>query len=185
MSKGAKKISRLLLVGDSMIEYGDWSNLLPGLEVHNLGRSGESVEELRERTSRIVTRQKPPDLILVMIGTNNVALGRFDFLGDYGGILASFKAAWPETRLVVNSLLPMDLYYLEPQAVARVNDSLRRLAGRAGADYLDAWSVMVDPTGQPLPGVLADEVHLSARGYRLWAAVIREYLDAAGKAPAH
>ncbi len=182
MTKGAKQLSRLLLVGDSMIEYGDWSTLLPGLKCQNLGRSGEAVEELRERAGRIVARLEPPDLVLVMIGTNNVAMERFDFMGPYEDILVTFKSAWPRTLLVVNNLLPMDLYYLAPQAVERVNDSLRRLAERSGAHYLDAWSALTDPSGLPLPEVLADEVHLTERGYQLWAAVIRQFLDGVGKA---
>jgi lysophospholipase L1-like esterase len=185
MSKGAKKLSRLLLVGDSMIEFGDWSALLPDREVHNLGRSGESVEELRERARQIVTRTTVPDLVLVMIGTNNVAMERFDFIGAYEDILLTFKSAWPQALLVVNSLLPMDLYYLAPQAVERVNDSLRRLAERSGAHYLDAWRALSDPGGLPLPEVLADEVHLSERGYQLWAAVLRQFLVGAGKAATH
>lgn len=49
-----RKISRLLLVGDSLIEYGDWAKLLPGRAVVNLGRSGEAVEELRERAINLV-----------------------------------------------------------------------------------------------------------------------------------
>ena len=179
-----KKVNRLLLVGDSMIEYGDWPDLLPGREIDNLGRSGESVEELRVRARQIVGRGTSPDLALVMIGTNNVALERFDFIGAYEDILITFKSAWPRALLVVNSLLPMDLYYLAPQAVERVNDSLRRLAERQGAHYLDAWRALVDSAGLLLPGVLSDEVHLSELGYRLWAAAIDKFLAEAGKSPA-
>lgn len=177
MSRAVKKLSRLMLVGDSMIEFGGWSTLLPGREVLNLGRSGESVEELRERAGRIVARQGEPDLVLVMIGTNNVAMESFDFIAAYEDILTTFKSAWSRALLAVNSLLPMDLYYLAPETVERVNDTLRRLADRSGAAYLDAWRVMVDPNGLPLDGVLADEVHLSERGYRLWASVIEEFLE--------
>ncbi len=172
---------KILLVGDSMIEYGDWDRYLPGREVHNLGRSGESVGELRQRARLIVSRPEVWDLVLVMIGTNNVAQQHLDFLGEYAEILAIFKKAWPQARLVVNSLLPMDLYYLAPETVARVNDGLRRLAERCGAGYLDAWGGLTDATGLVLDGVLADEVHLTDRGYQLWASVLQEFLRRAEK----
>jgi lysophospholipase L1-like esterase len=181
LDKGEGKLTRLLLVGDSMIEFGDWAAYLPGREVHNLGRSGESVEELRERVERIIARPAVPDLVLLMIGTNNVAMQRFDFLAAYGDIIATLKAAWPRALLLVNSLMPMDLYYLAPGTVERVNDGLRRLADRGGAAYLDAWSGLVNPDGRPLAGVLADEVHLTERGYQLWAAVLREFMAGAEK----
>lgn len=169
-----RKISRLLLVGDSMIEYGDWAQLLPGRAVVNLGRSGESVEELRVRAKNLVRRQAAPDLALVMIGTNNVALERFDFLAAYGDILDTFAAAWPEARLVVNSLLPMKLNYLAPETVPRVNERLRALAANRNAHYLDAWRALAGQNNRPLPGVLEDEVHLTAHGYHLWAEALAQ-----------
>ncbi len=170
----SRKISRLLLVGDSLIEFGDWSELLPGCEVVNLGRAGEAVEELRERSTNLVKRQAEPDLILVMIGTNNVAMERFDFLGAYAEILAIFRGAWPETILMVNSLLPMALNYLAPGTIPRLNNRLCTLAEQQKASYLDVWRTLVDQNGQTLPGVLEDEVHLTAKGYRLWAGAIEQ-----------
>jgi len=172
----ARRISRLLLIGDSLIEYGAWQNYLPGREVINLGRSGESVEELRERAGNIVRRQATPDLVLVMIGTNNVAMGRFDFIPVYSDILAIFQETWPVAVMLVNSLLPMDLYQLTPETVPKINDRLRALAEQKKAHYLDVWSALADQQNLPLPGVLEDEVHLTARGYRLWAAGLEEFL---------
>jgi lysophospholipase L1-like esterase len=181
MSPSRKKTS-LLLVGDSLIEYGDWPELLPGREIVNLGRSGEAVEELRERAPNLVTRHPPPDLVLVMIGTNNVAMERFDFLEPYADILKIFRATWPETVLVVNSLLPMALNYLAPETIPRLNERLRRLAERQNARYLDAWRAMVDQNDLALPEVLEDEVHLTAQGYRLWADTLAELLERHEKA---
>ncbi|HSH14330.1 MAG TPA: GDSL-type esterase/lipase family protein [Desulfurivibrionaceae bacterium] len=173
----SRKLSRLLLVGDSLVEYGDWQELLPGREIVNLGRCGEAVEELRERAANLVRRQAQPDLLLVMIGTNNVAMERFDFLEPYADILEIFRGAWPATLLVVNSLLPMDLYYLAPETVVRLNDRLRTLAERKSTLYLDAWRALVDQDNLALPGILEDEVHLTARGYQLWAGALAELLE--------
>jgi lysophospholipase L1-like esterase len=167
-----RKISRLLLVGDSLIEFGDWAELLPGREIVNLGRAGEAVEELRERTVYLVKRQPPPDLLLVMSGTNNVVMERFDFLEPYAEILETFRVAWPGAVLVLNSLLPMEFNNLAPETISRLNDRLRSLADRQNARYLDAWRAMVDQNGHVLPGVLEDEVHLTSKGYRLWASAL-------------
>jgi lysophospholipase L1-like esterase len=166
-----------MLVGDSMIEFFDWQRRFPEHDVKNLGRAGESVEELRERASFIVDRHGAPDLVLVMIGTNNVAMENFNFMAAYQDILATFRGAYPEAILLVNSLLPMALDYLAPDTVARVNSSLQSLAGSAGAVYLDVWSAMVDKTGRVMADILADEVHLSSQGYRIWSAELATFLD--------
>jgi lysophospholipase L1-like esterase len=166
-----------MLVGDSMIEFFDWQERFPDLEVKNLGRSGESVEELQIRAQDIVDRYGAPDLVLVMIGTNNVAMENFTFQSAYEDILATFQEAYPEAALVVNSLLPMELSYLAPDTVSRINSSLQSLAVGSGLFYLDAWSPMVDKSGRVLEGLLEDEVHLSYQGYRVWADVLAEFLQ--------
>ncbi|MDF1579118.1 MAG: GDSL-type esterase/lipase family protein [Desulfurivibrionaceae bacterium] len=173
----ADKFQKLMLVGDSMIEFFDWQARFPGRKVRNLGRAGESVEELRFRAAAIVERHEPPSLVLVMIGTNNVAMEDFNFQGAYADILATFKNAYPEATLVVNSLLPMKLNYLAPDTVARVNSSLKSLAGGAGARYLEIWAAMVDHDGVALEGILEDEVHLTPRGYEIWADQLERFLE--------
>ena len=172
-----RKFHKLMLVGDSMIEFFDWQDRFPDREVKNLGRSGESVEELQVRTLSIVDRHEAPDLVLIMIGTNNVAMENFNFLAAYEGILDTFQEAYPETTLVVNSLLPMELNYLAPDTVARVNSSLNSLAATANALYLDVWSAMVDKSGCVLEDILEDEVHLSFHGYRIWSAELEKFLE--------
>ena len=170
------KYKHLILVGDSMIEFFNWQERLPALKVDNLGRAGESVEELGHRAKRIVQQFEPPDLVLVMIGTNNVAMENFSFIPAYEEILTTFAGVWPDAKLVVNSLLPMELGYLAPDTVSRVNQSLKDLAGQCGASYLDVWSAMDGKNGHALDGVLEDEVHLSHTGYGIWAEVLDDFL---------
>jgi lysophospholipase L1-like esterase len=175
MTKG--NYQKLMLVGDSMIEFFDWQERFPDLEVNNLGRSGESVEELQIRAQDIVDRYGAPDLVLVMIGTNNVAMENFTFQSAYEDILATFQEAYPEAALVVNSLLPMELGYLAPDTVSRINSSLQSLAVGSGLFYLDACTKLVYNSGRVLEGLLEDEVHLSYQGYRVWADVLAEFLQ--------
>jgi lysophospholipase L1-like esterase len=172
----AAKIKKLLLVGDSMIEFFAWQDRFPALEVLNLGRAGESVEELSARAALIGSQYQAPDLLLIMIGTNNVARGSRDFLASYERIIAILHESYPGAIIVVNSLLPMELPYLPPDTVARVNSALVLMAAGSGALYLDAWSVMADKSGQAREGILADEVHLSLYGYEIWSAEIERLL---------
>jgi len=166
---------RIIMAGDSMIQYCDWQEFFPEHEIINEGLSGETVEELRTRVRGITDRHAAPAVIVIMIGTNNVAMERFSFLPAYQDILDTIRGKWPGTRVAVNSLLPMNLYYLGQDAVKDVNDLLRRLAQSNGAVFIDAWSAMVDENGAALSGVLADEVHLTRRGYGLWVETLRPF----------
>ena len=171
-----KTYKKLILVGDSMIEFFDWQSRFPDRKVSNLGRSGESVEDLRVRSMDIVDQHDAPDLLLVMIGTNNVAMENFTFLQDYEDILETFHEAYPDAVVVVNSLLPMELNYLAPDTVPRVNSSLKSIAASYGAIYLDIWAAMVDKTGRVREGILEDEVHLTYQGYKIWATELEKLL---------
>jgi len=144
----------------------------------NLGLSGETVEELQIRARGITARYQPPDLVVIMIGTNNVAMEQFSFLPAYQEIIDQFKKAWPRADIAINSLLPMNLLYLGQDAVADTNELLRQLAVNNNTLYIDAYRAMADANGAALPGILADEVHITEQGYEVWVKVLQEFFNA-------
>jgi len=167
----------LYLIGDSMIEYGEWDRLLPGFTPVNLGRSGETAVETLWRLDGIAARSDTPDAVIFMTGTNNVTMEEFAFFQVYDDIVAKSRELWPEARIIINSLLPMNLSFLAPDAVSRVNENLAAAAKRLGVEYLDAFTPLSDGKGAAADGVLADEVHITEEGYRRWAAAIADHLS--------
>lgn len=169
-------MKRLLFIGDSMIEYFDWQQRFRGYEVLNKGLSGETVTELFWRSKRLIPEINAPDLVLIMIGTNNVAMEDFSFVPVYRDIIAEYRQAFPAAVIVVNSLLPMQLFYFAADTVVKMNEKLQKLAEESGVLFLDAHGALADKNGTPRAGVLADEVHLTMRGYGLWADSIEGFL---------
>ena len=98
-------LKNLLFVGDSLIEFYDWQARFPAYHVSNLGIAGETVEELQFRATRIIKNEYSPDLILIMIGTNNMVMEQFGFILSYEKIIETFASAYPQATIVVNSLL--------------------------------------------------------------------------------
>ncbi len=168
----------IYLIGDSMIEFGNWEGLLPGFTPVNLGRSGETAVETLWRLDEIAAAGHPaPDVVLFMTGTNNITMEEFAFFQVYDDIVAKSRELWPKARIVINSLLPMNLSFLAPDAVGRVNENLSAAAERLGVEYLDGFTPLSDGSGNPAEGVLADEVHLTEEGYRRWAAAMADHLS--------
>lgn len=162
----------LLFVGDSLIEYYDWQAAFPAHRIENCGRAGETVGELLARAPRIMAGRFIPDGLLVMSGTNNLATEDYGFLPVYDKALALFRAAFPATRIAVNSLLPLRLPWLAPSAVLRMNAALAALAARQGAFFLDAHAALL-ASGEPLSALLLEDgVHLRPTAYRLWAQAV-------------
>ena len=96
------KQKHLLLIGDSLIEYYNWQARFPTHHIYNLGIAGETVQELHRRLPSIITMKQAPDSILLMTGTNNVAMEDFSFGPVFESIIADLKSAFPNTEIFIN-----------------------------------------------------------------------------------
>ncbi len=105
-AKGTDLIMKILFLGDSLIEYFDWQERFPDHEIANYGIAGESVEGLFSRLSRVKEVWTDTDMIFIMTGINNVAMGDFEFLDSYRNIIDKLSLFYPKARIFINSLLP-------------------------------------------------------------------------------
>jgi lysophospholipase L1-like esterase len=163
----------ILFLGDSLIEYFDWQERFPNHEVANLGMAGESVEGLLSRVVKVKEVCLKADLVFIMTGINNVAMGDLEFFNFYNVIIEKLFSFYPDAKIFVHTLLPTIVDFISNDSIHRANDSLRRLAKDAGAEYLDIYSRFVDTKGQPIKEYLLDDgVHVSNEGYAVWSKVI-------------
>ncbi len=167
--------SSLLLIGDSLIEFYDWQARFSDRNLYNLGRSGETAQELLQRLETVIKTVPAPDWLLTMTGTNNVLMEDFTFFAPYREIIATLKTGYPHATVSVNALFPMSLPWLAPSALPRLNAMLKQLAGETGASFLDPGRAFLNEKGALHPGYfLPDGVHLSERGYEAWATAIEQ-----------
>ena len=160
----------ILFLGDSLIEYYDWQGRFPGHKAVNLGMAGESVEGLLSRVMKIRDICPEADMIFIMTGINNVAMGDTEFIGFYRMIIEKLSSAYPDAKIFINSLLPTAVDFIQNDSVRGVNGSLKKLAEDTGAQYLDIYYLFVDEEGMAQGDYLsADGVHLSNRGYEVWS----------------
>lgn len=168
----------ILFLGDSLIEFFDWQERFPRHRVTNLGMAGEPAEGLSSRLDGIIRKYPSADLIFIMTGINNVAMEDIDILDIYREILVKLKTAYPEAGIYVNSLLPVLVEFMSDDSIQRVNNSLKKLAGENGGEYLNVYSLFVDEKGQPIKDyLLEDGVHLSNRGYAVWSRILESVIS--------
>lgn len=176
------KKTRIVLAGDSLTEWFDWQGRFPEYEITNLGIAGEPVEGLLGRAGRIIAGVNPPDYLFVMTGINNIAMQDFGIIVPYREMIGRFRSAWPSTRIVIQSVLPVLLEWIEQWRVPEANTGLARLSKELETDYLDVYRAFVDEDGVPLEECLQDDgVHLSQRGYEVWSQVVGEFLEDYGR----
>jgi lysophospholipase L1-like esterase len=168
---------KIIFIGDSLTEYFDWQGRFPGCQVVNLGIAGESVEELLMRMQEIRSAVKDPDIIFLMTGINNIAMEEDQIVGTYRKIVASLVSSYRAALVVIQSILPVFLPWVDNRVIERTNRSLEEISLEYKAEYLDIYSVFADKEKRPIEGYLLDDgVHLSNKGYEVWAKVVEGFL---------
>lgn len=181
LATGAAAERDVVVLGDSLTERGEWSELLEQ-PVANRGISGDTVADVWSRLDDIVALE--PRVVFVLVGVNDLAAGASPAVlaMHHAALVMELRRRLPRTRIVVESLLPIrdELVAgddrLTTAAVRRTNELLQRATAGAGADWLDVHAPLADATGALDPRYASDRVHLSPAGYRAWAAALRPYL---------
>jgi lysophospholipase L1-like esterase len=168
---------RLAFIGDSLTQWFGWDRRFPEYGVYNLGISGERVESLLARTPDIYNEVADPDFIFLMTGINNIAEEHFGFLNDYREIVRNFTTHYKRANIVVQSILPTALDWIDNNRIKDFNRKLAEIAQEFKADYLDVYRLFVDTQGSPKFDLLMEDgVHVSGNGYEVWANEVERFL---------
>lgn len=162
----------IFMLGDSLIDYGEWHRRLPGYRIISSGVPGERTEELLHRLP-LQTQTDTPDAFILMTGTNNIVFGDFSFIEATRHIVTRLQKRFPQTPVILTSLLPYELPGII-DTIHTANEQLRLVCDENGCMYFDLCRSFED-SFDPLFDY--DGVHLSNNGYRLWAATLHEYLS--------
>jgi lysophospholipase L1-like esterase len=172
---------RILFLGDSLTEYFDWQDRFPAQTVTNAGVSGETVQGLLRRLYAIVSNFEEPDFIFLMTGINNVAMEDYGIIESYEQAVLALQRYFSKAEIVVQSLLPVILSWVENREIVRLNSALKEMAAARHLTYLDVHRNFMDATGRAKASCLLDDgVHLSTEGYRVWSARVEEFLRSRG-----
>jgi lysophospholipase L1-like esterase len=164
----------VVLLGDSLTEFGPWGELLPGLDVLNRGIAGDTVAGVTRRLGPALAG--PPRAIALLVGINDLLAGRPPeaVAADLGSLVQAIRHRAPATPLLVQSLAPIrpEVVGAHHQAsIDLVNQALAPLVAATGARWVDLRPALAEPDS-----LSADGLHLSAAGYVRWAAVLADQL---------
>ncbi len=170
-------------VGDSITAYGRWNRYFPTINTYNHGNPSDTTELILNRFQPILDER--PDRAFFLAGINDLLQGYSDdlILDNYRTMLARFKAESPNTKLTVQSVMPIfhNTDGIDSSRIPVLNQKLRALAAEFGASYLDIFSPLADPaTGDYRQEFFVDGYHPNADGYTIWVTEIRRMITAEG-----
>ena len=173
-----KSTSDIIFLGNSIMTYTDWNELLGLSTAKNRGIPGDMTFGILERLGNVIEGR--PAKIFILIGINDITRNVPDsvILNNYKKIIYRIKAGSPRTRIYFHTLLPVNDTYAALKGktghIVSVNSKLKQLATEEKITLIDLYPNFLDQTGVLDPKYTFDGLHLNELGYFKWASILKE-----------
>lgn len=170
----------VLFIGSSSIRL--WKTLakdFPDVTVLNRGFGGSQIADSTYYVDRIVTPYQPR-LIVLYAGDNDLANGKTpsQVFADYQQFVSKVREALPGVRIAYIAIKPSPARWHLLLAIKTTNLMIKQFVGKKkGLEYIDVFTGMLGTDGKPRQELYAEDgLHMSEKGYALWAKAVAPYL---------
>ncbi len=163
----------------------NWKENFHGWNAANFGWGGDTVQNVLWRLTSGELDQVNPKVIVVMAGTNNIG-GRFPADGEEAkvteivdglkAILGVCREKAPDAVVILMGITPRNDNPRAKAIIDKVNAELEKVADGKKVRYLSINDKLADKEGKLLDGMSPDRLHLSAKGYQVWADALKPVL---------
>lgn len=171
----------IIFLGDSITDIGEWSEIFKNKNVKNRGISSDNTFGVLSRLDEI-TASKPAK-IFIMIGINDIAKSTPDtvILNNYKKIVTAIKTASPETKIIVQSILPTNNNFSEFKRhqnktahIIFINAALKDYCVAQRIEYVDLYNSFLDVEKKLDKKYTNDGLHINGLGYMKWKEILVE-----------
>ena len=163
----------------------NWNENFFGWNAANFGWGGDSIQNILWRLQNGEFEGIQPKVIVLLAGTNNV--GNIpasddkvsDIAAGIKALLDTLREKAPEATIILMGILPRN-DGAEPKelmaSLQKINENIARFADGGTIRYLDISDKLADSDGKLFDGMTVDRVHLSLKGYQVWADALKPLL---------
>jgi lysophospholipase L1-like esterase len=159
--------------------HANWTANFYGWNAGNFGWGADTTQNILWRIRNGELDDVNPKVIVLLAGTNDIGGGASpeEVTRGIRAILETCRAKAPGATIVLIAIFPRNdnLEYLP--TIQATNQRLRRLADGKRVRFLDVNPGLADPTGRLFEGMTIDNLHLSVKGYQVWADGLRSILQ--------
>lgn len=180
LADSSRVSANLLFIGDSITHYWEdqgapvWNEYFGDREAFNLGYSGDRTENVLWRLENGEVDGMNPELVVMMIGTNNT--GHRQDPADVTArgveeILNELEVRLPESEILLLAIFPRGETPEDPlrSLNSEINTRIAGLADNERVFFLDINDVFLDDEGNLPEDIMPDMLHPNEYGYQLWA----------------
>lgn len=172
---------KILFLGDSMTEMGDWKKVTGDTTVINRGIGGDITFGVLNRLKDITDRK--PSKLFILLGINDIGKDIPDAViaDNYLKIVKEIHTKCPETKIYVQSVLPVNptlphfpQHYDKEEHVLSVDKLLRANAKAGDYTFIDIFHLFVDANQRLESRYTIEGLHLKPEAYAIWANYLKK-----------
>jgi beta-glucosidase len=178
----------LLFLGDSITQgWNDnavWERHYAPRHAANMGIGGDRTQHVLWRLDHREVDGINPKVVVLMIGTNNIGSNTpEEIAAGVKAIVGRLREKLPDTKVLLLGVFPRGANRMPNQTAAeldprtaQVNEIIKSLDDGKTVIYRDIGKRFLDADGRIPKDVMPDFLHLSLKGYRIWADAIEPLL---------
>lgn len=178
----AKGSVDLIFIGDSITQAWEsngrtaWKKYYGDRNAVNLGISGDRTEHVLWRLDNGNIKGISPKVAVIMIGTNNSGRNRntpSQIVDGITAIIAKLRKELPDMKILLLDIFPRGQSFNAQRGdITQVNQTVRKLHDGKHVHYLAIGHHFLEANGSLDRKIMPDFLHLSPRGYEIWASSI-------------
>ncbi len=171
----------VLFIGDSITQgwegegKAQWKKNFEPMKAANFGIGGDQTGHVLWRlTEGKELEGIMPKVAVIMIGTNNGGHKAADVAGGIEAIVAELQKQRPECKILLLGIFPRSEKPTDPvrAKIKEVNAQIAKLDDGKKVFFRDIGEKFLDKEGVLSRDVMPDLLHLSSKGYTIWAEAI-------------
>ncbi|HEY1052309.1 MAG TPA: GDSL-type esterase/lipase family protein [Prosthecobacter sp.] len=177
---------KILFIGDSLIHFfgGEkldgqtlrgkavWDECYAPRNAGNLGCGWDKTENVLWRLQHGAVDGIWPDVVVLMIGTNNVPTAdtATDIVAGITAIVTELHQRLPASQILLLGILPQsEKLGWKRDKISEVNREIAKLDGTPNVSFLDIGPAFLKPDGLIDADLMPGFLHPNEKGYRAWA----------------
>jgi lysophospholipase L1-like esterase len=176
----------LLFLGDSITRgwagrgKAVWEHRYEPLRAANFGIGGDRTQHVIWRIENGELEGIKPKVAVVMIGTNNSGNDSAESIAaGVTKIVNLVRAKLPNTKVLLLAVFPRTRPNEEGRVatINQVNQIIAKLDDGKMVRFLDIGAKFLGPDGKVPPEIMYDGLHLTEKGYQIWADAMAPLLE--------
>lgn len=172
---------KVMFLGNSITEMGNWKKVTNDTTVINRGIGGDITYGVLKRMKDITDRR--PSKIFILLGINDIGKDIPDAViaDNYLKIVREIHTKCPETKIYVQSVLPVNStlphfpqHYDKQEHILAVNKLLEVNAKAGDYTFVDIFHLFADVNQRLESRYTYEGLHLRSEAYPIWVAYLKK-----------